>query len=52
MAALIANAVRGTMKICAVKAPKYGEERRNIMKDLCISTGAKYMTRENGVYTP
>ena len=49
LAALIANAVRGTMKICAVKAPKYGEERRNIMKDLCISTGAKYMTRENGV---
>ena len=49
LAALIANAVRGTMKICAVKAPKYGEERRNIMKDLCVSTGAKYMTRENGL---
>ena len=34
LAALIANAVRGTMKICAVKSPKYGEERRNILRDL------------------
>ena len=49
LAALIANAVRGTMKICAVKAPKYGEERRNIMKDLCTSTGATFITRENSL---
>ena len=49
LAALIANAVRGTMKICAIKAPKYGEERRNIMKDLCISTGATFITRENSL---
>lgn len=49
LAALIANAVRGTMKICAVKSPKYGEERRNIMKDLCTSTGATFITRENSL---
>lgn len=49
LAALIANAVRGTMKVCAIKAPKYGEERRNIMKDLCISTGATFITRENSL---
>ena len=49
LAALIANAVRGTMKICAIKAPKYGEERRNIMKDLCTSTGATFITRENSL---
>jgi chaperonin GroEL len=49
LAALIANSVRGTMKICAVKAPKYGEERRNIMKDLCTSTGATFVTRENSL---
>tara|TARA_R110000851_G_scaffold21909_4_gene65282 strand:+ start:246 stop:1814 length:1569 start_codon:yes stop_codon:yes gene_type:complete len=49
LAALIANAVRGTMKVCAVKAPKYGEERRNILKDLCSSIGATFITRENGL---
>ena len=41
LAALIMNTMRGTMKIVAVKAPRYGEERRNILKDLCLSTGAK-----------
>jgi chaperonin GroEL len=49
LAAFIANAVRGTMKVCAIKAPKYGEERRNIMKDLCVSTGATFITRENSL---
>jgi chaperonin GroEL len=49
LAALIANAVRGTMKICAIKAPKYGEERRSILKDLCASTGAFFVTRENAI---
>ena len=44
LAALIMNTVRGTMKIAAVKAPYYGEERRNIMKDLCVATGASYIT--------
>jgi chaperonin GroEL len=42
LAALIANAVRGTMKVAAVKAPKYGEERRNILKDLCATIGANH----------
>jgi chaperonin GroEL len=49
LAAVIANAVRGTMKISAVKPPRYGEERRNILKDLCVSTGATFITRETGV---
>ena len=49
LAAVIANAVRGTMKIVAVKPPRYGEERRNILKDTCSSTGATFITRENGL---
>jgi len=48
LAAVIANAVRGTMKIVAVKPPRYGEERRNILKDICSSTGATFITREKG----
>jgi chaperonin GroEL len=49
LAALIANSVRGTMKVAAVRAPKYGEERRNILKDLCASIGAKFISREAGL---
>ena len=48
LAALIMNAVRGSMKVVAVKAPRYGEERRNILKDLALSTGATFFTRESG----
>jgi chaperonin GroEL len=48
LAALIANAVRGTMKIAAIRSPRYGEERRNIMKDLCASVGATFISREQG----
>ena len=48
LAALIANAVRGTMKVAAIRAPKYGEERRNILKDLAASVGATFISREQG----
>ena len=43
------NAVRGTMKVAGIKAPRYGEERRQILKDLCLSTGATMITRENSL---
>ena len=49
LAALIMNAVRGTMKVAAIKAPRYGDERRNILKDLAVSTGATYISRESGM---
>ena len=49
LAALIANAKRGTMFVTAVRAPRYGEERRNIMRDLCISTGAAFVSAEEGL---
>ena len=49
LAALIMNTIRGSMKVAAVKAPRYGQERRNIMKDLCLSTGARFISRESGV---
>ena len=42
LSALIMNSVRGSMKVAAVKSPKYGEERKEVMKDLAIATGAKY----------
>ena len=49
LAALIANAVRGTMKVAAIRAPRYGEERRSILKDLCASVGATFVSRELGL---
>jgi len=49
LAALIMNAIRGTMKIVGVKAPRYGEERRNIMKDLAASVGASFVSKESGL---
>ena len=40
LAAMIMNAMRGTLKIAAIKAPHYGEERRDLLEDLALSTGA------------
>lgn len=49
LAALIMNTVRGNMKVAAVKAPHYGEQRRNILKDLALSTGATFISRDSGL---
>jgi len=49
LAALIMNVKRGSLRVCAVKAPRYGEERRKMLRDLCLSTGAAFVTREDGV---
>jgi len=47
LAALIMNTARGTMKIAAVKAPFYGDLRKNILTDLAISTGATFISRDS-----
>jgi chaperonin GroEL len=49
LAALIMNAMRGTLKVAAIKAPYYGEERRELLSDLSLSTGATFINRESGV---
>ncbi|MAF79833.1 molecular chaperone GroEL [bacterium] len=49
LAAMIMNSVRGTMKVAAVKAPRYGEERRNILEDLSVSVGATFVSRSSGM---
>ena len=49
LAALIMNTVRGTMKVAAVKAPRYGEERRGVLEDLAISVGATFVNRLSGM---
>jgi len=47
LAALIMNTVRGSMKVAAVKAPGYGAERINNMRDLCLATGATFFSRSS-----
>ncbi|MED5164801.1 MAG: chaperonin GroEL, partial [Cyanobacteriota bacterium] len=49
LAAMIMNAMRGTMKVAAIKAPRYGEERRNILNDLALSAGATFISRQSGM---
>jgi len=48
LAALIINRMRNSMKIAAVKAPLYGQERRALLEDLAITTGATFISREQG----
>lgn len=48
LAALIMNAVRGTMRVGAVKAPRYGQERKNLLSDLALSVGATFISKESG----
>ena len=49
LAALIVNRLRNNMKIVGVKAPRYGEERRGILEDLAVSTGATFISKDSGI---
>ena len=49
LAALILNATRGTMRVSAIKAPRYGQERKNLLSDLALSVGATFVSREKGM---
>ena len=48
LAAMIMNALKGTLKVAAVKAPKYGEERKNTLLDLAASVGATFVSKSQG----
>ena len=49
LAALIMNTMRGSLKVAAIKAPRYGQERRDILSDLALSTGATMVSRASGM---
>jgi chaperonin GroEL len=48
LAALIMNAIRGSLKVAAIKAPDYGERRRNLLEDIAVSVGATFISRTSG----
>jgi chaperonin GroEL len=45
----VVNKLRGTIKVCAVKAPAFGDRRQAILEDLAIVTGARVITEELGI---
>ena len=49
LATLVVNKLRGTIKVCAVKAPAFGDRRKAILEDLAILAGAKVITEELGI---
>lgn len=48
-AALTLNAARGTIKVCAVTAPGFGERRKAILKDIAVLTGATVVEAQLGM---
>jgi chaperonin GroEL len=49
LAALVVNKIRGTLSVCAVKAPGFGERRKAILEDIAILTGGKLITEDLGI---
>ncbi len=49
LATLVVNRLRGTIKVCAVKAPAFGDRRKAILEDLAILTGGQVITEDLGI---
>jgi chaperonin GroEL len=49
LATTVLNIIRGTLKVCAVKAPGFGDERKEILEDIAAVTGAKVISEEKGM---
>lgn len=49
LAVLIVNKLRGNAKVCAIKAPGFGDNRKENLQDLCVLTGATLVTDEIGL---
>jgi len=49
LATLVVNRLRGTIKVCAVKAPAFGDRRKAILEDLAVLTGGRVITEDLGI---
>ncbi len=49
LATLVVNKLRGTLAVCAVKAPGFGDRRKAMMEDIAILTGGKVITEDIGI---
>lgn len=48
MTALVINSLRGALKVCAVKSPGFGDEKKELLEDLAILTGGKVISEGRG----
>lgn len=48
VAHLVYNKVQNKLNFCPVKAPGFGDTRREMLKDICVMTGAKLLTNDHG----
>ena len=48
LATLVVNKIRGSLKICAVKAPGFGDRRKEMLQDIAILTGGVVISEEQG----
>ena len=49
LATLIVNKMRGTMKVCAVKAPDFGDRRKLVLEDIAVTTGGVVFDKQKGM---
>lgn len=49
LATLVVNKLRGTLQACAVKAPGYGDRRKEMLQDIAVLTGGKVISEEQGM---
>jgi len=48
LATLVVNKIRGTLKVCAVKAPGFGDRRKAMLDDIAVLTGGRVISEETG----
>ena len=49
LSTLIVNRLRGTLNVCAVKAPGFGDRRKRILEDIAVVTGAQVIDKDFGM---
>jgi chaperonin GroEL len=49
LATLVVNKLRGTINVCAVKAPGYGDRRKALCEDIAVLTGGKFISEDLGI---
>jgi chaperonin GroEL len=49
LATLVVNKLRGTLQICAVKAPGFGDRRKAMLEDIAVLTGGRLITEDLGI---
>jgi chaperonin GroEL len=49
LATLVVNRLRGTLQVCAVKAPGFGDRRKAMLQDIAVLTGGRAITEDLGI---